>query len=194
MPESVQANVFNVKSIVFSVITEDTKTSYKYKAIKTFGAPMQVQFTPRFASGPLYGGGQMTENLNMLIGGTLKVEVNKVPIEIRAEIMNHLYTDGVLTEKHGDRPVEIAIGYELDETEDNRELVWLYNCKATPFGKNVQQKTENITYATDTIDFNVLPRKLDGHIRAYGDTANSTFTTTMADEFLETIPGGTVAA
>lgn len=189
---SVKANRFNIKKIVYALISKDDTTAYNYGTIKTLGAIMSAQFTPSYAEAPLYGGGIITDRVSKLTGGTLKVEVNKIPIENRAEIYGHTYASGVLTITKDDQAEDIAIGYEIEQTSSKRELVWLFKCKAKPFGNNNQQSTNSINYSTDTIDFDVMAREYDGKIKADGDTANADFTDALATVFLDTIPGGTL--
>jgi phi13 family phage major tail protein len=188
---SVKANRFNVSKIVYAVITKDDSTGYVYGPVKKFGDPMQVQLTPEFASGKLYGGGVKKEDITKLTGAALKVDVNKVPIEVRAEIYGHAYTDGVLTENKDDQAVDIAIGYEMEQTGDNLEQVWLLKGKAKPFGSTVQQSTDNINFSTDSIDIGFMPTEYTGDIKKDADTANADFTAEDATTFLTTIPGGT---
>ncbi|MDF2609047.1 MAG: phi13 family phage major tail protein [Lachnospiraceae bacterium] len=192
MSASVKANRFNVSRIVYSVISKDDETAYNYGPIKKFGDPMTVQLTPSYASGKLYGGGVVTEDHTKITGIALKVDVNKVPIEVRAEIGGHDYTDGVLTTNKKDQPKEIAIGYEVEQTGDNVEVVWLLKGKAKPFGNSVQQTTDNINYSTDSIDIGFMPTVFTGDIKKDGDTANEAFTAVVAAAFLDTIPGGTL--
>lgn len=192
MTPSTKANRFNVSKIVYSVLSKDDATGYVFGPIKKFGDPMTVQLTPSFATGKLYGGGVVKEDMSKLTGAALKVDVNKVPIEVRAEIYGHDYTSGVLTTNASDQAKDIAIGYEVEQTGDNVELVWLLKGKAKPFGSNVQQSEENIKYSTDSIDIGFMPRDFNGDIKKDGDTSNADFTAEMATAFLLTIPGGTL--
>lgn len=192
MPKSVKANRFNVKKIVFATITKDDATAYEYDPIEEFGKPMQIQLTPTVVTGPLYGGGVKQEDMSRVTGYELQLDVNKIPIEVRAKILGHTYAGGVLTEKASDQPKDIAVGYEVEQTGNNRELVWFYKCKARPYAQTIQQSGENFNYSTDTITIGCMPREFDEKIKEFGDTANSDFTSEMADEFLNKIPGGTL--
>jgi phi13 family phage major tail protein len=194
MPNSVKANVFNVKRIVYTVISKDDSTAFNFGPIKAFGAPMQVQLTPSYASGTLYGGGVKTEDMSKITGVALKADVNKVPIEVRAEIYGHEYTAGELITHKDDQPKEIAIGYEMESTGDNQEFVWLFKGKAKPFAKTVQQTTDNINFSTDSIEIGFIPREHDGELKRDADTANPEFTSAVAAVYLDTVPGGTLVA
>lgn len=190
---SVQANRINVSKIVYTPITKDSATEYTNGVIKELGDVMQVSLTPSLASGTLYGKGAKTEDLAKLTGIELQVDLNKVPIEVRAELMGNTYADGVLTENKSDQAIDIAVGFEVEETGNNRELMWLYKGKVKPFANSVKQSEDNITFSTDTITIGFVPRALDGAIRAFGDTANADFTKVLADAFLTNVPGNTNA-
>lgn len=191
MGQSSKANRINVKNLKYAVITEDTATSYTTGDIKTFAKAMQVQITPTVATGTLYGDGAKQEDLAKLTGVTLQVDANKIPIEVKAEVNGNEYENGVLQENKDDQAQDIAVGFEVEQTNNKRELIWLYKGKVQPFANTVQQATDNINFSTDTLTINFIPRELDGNIRAIADTANAEFTEVMADAFLTKVPGST---
>ena len=188
---SVKANRFNVKRIVYAVISKDDKTAFTHGTIKDFAVPMQVQLTPTLATGQYYGGGAKTEDESRITGYELQLEVNKIFPEVRAEIFGHTYENGRVIVKTSDQPKDIAIGYEVDETGGHRELVWFYKGKARPFAQTVQQTTNSINYSSDTVTIGCMPREHDEKIMEFGDTANSDFSEEDAEAFLDEIPGGT---
>lgn len=191
MNKSSKANRINVKNLKYAVIIEDTETAFTIDEIKNFAKAMQVQITPTVATGTLYGDGAKQEDLAKLTGVTLQVDVNKVPIEVKADIQGNEYEDGVLTESKDDQAKNIVFGFEVEQTENKRELMWLFKGKVQPFANTVQQSSDNINFSTDTLTINFIPRELDGAIRAFGDTANADFTEAMADAFLTKVPGST---
>lgn len=191
MGQSSKANRINVKNLKYTVIIEDTETSFTTGEIKNFAKAMQVQITPTVATGTLYGDGAKQEDLAKLTGVTLQVDANKIPIEVKAEVNGNKYENGVLQENKDDQAKDIAVGFEVEQTNNKRELIWLYKGKVQPFANTVQQATDNINFSTDTLTINFIPRELDGNIRAIGDTANAEFTEVMADAFLTKVPGST---
>jgi phi13 family phage major tail protein len=191
MPQSAQANRINVSKIVYAPVLKDTSTEYTHGTVKDLGAVMQVQLTPSLAAGVLFGRGVKTEDLAKLTGVELQVDLNKVPIEVRAELMGNTYENGVLSEGKSDQAINIAVGFEVEETDDHRELMWLYKGKVKPFANTVKQSEDNITFSTDTITIGFVPRALDGKIRSFGDTANADFTEEAANTFLDSVPGNT---
>ncbi len=91
---------------------------------------MQVQLTPSLASGILYGEGAQSENIAKLNGIAAVLDVNKIAIEDRAEILGHKYENGILIEKAGDEAPFLAVGFEVEGTNKCNELVWLLKGRA----------------------------------------------------------------
>ncbi len=185
---SVKANRFNITKSVYALVTKDDSTGFTCGAVKKFGDPMTVVFTPVYASGIMYGGGVKTEDTTKMTGAQVKMEVNKILIETRADILGNTYASGILKENKNDQPKEFAFGYEIEQSNGKKEYVWLFKCKAKPFAESVEQTTDNMKFASDTIDIAVMPRTFDGDIRHKADTANPDFTDIVAATYLSTVP------
>lgn len=192
MSGSAKANRFNIKRSVYAVITKDDATGVTCGKVEKFGDPMQVQLTPTYATGVLYGAGVKKEDMTKITGITMKFDVNKILIETRAVIGGHKYEDGILTEHKDDQAPDIAFGYEVEETGNHSEYVWLFKGKAKPIGSTVQQSTDNINFSTDSIDIGFIIREFDGKLKDSADTANASFTAEKAATYLDTVPGATL--
>ena len=164
MNKSKKANRINVKNVVYAVLLDDTAEGAAYGEVRPLSPAMQVQITPSLATGVLYGNGAQQENIAKLTGIAMVLDVNKVPIEERAVILGHEYTNGVLVEKDGDEAPYIAVGYQVDETNKSVELIWLLKGRAQPFNSTVQQSSDSINFSTDSININFLPRDYDGSL------------------------------
>ena len=176
MNKSKKANRINVKNVVYAVLLDDTAEGAAYGEVRPLSPAMQVQITPSLATGVLYGNGAQQENIAKLTGIAMVLDVNKVPIEERAVILGHEYTNGVLVEKDGDEAPYIAVGYQVDETNKSVELIWLLKGRAQPFNSTVQQSSDSINFSTDSININFLPRDYDGSLRYFADSANEDLT------------------
>ena len=75
--------------MVYALLTSDTAAGTEYGEVKPLGKAMQVQLTPSLASGVLYGEGAQSENIAKLNGIAAVLDVNKIAIEDRAEILGH---------------------------------------------------------------------------------------------------------
>lgn len=192
MPQSKETVRFNVKKAVYAIVLNDTSAKFEHGPIKDFGPIKQMQFTPTVATGTEYGRGVKMVDISILTGGELVIDLVKLAPEIRSEIFNLDYSTGVISESVGIQPNNVAIGIEVEQTEGCRELCWFFKGKPRFGSQTVQQTTDNFNFSNDTVTLGLVQRNYDGKLRAYGDTANADFTSTAADAFLSTIPGGTL--
>lgn len=185
---SVKSNRINIKKPVYCLLTTDTPSGTTYGAVKPFGEPMQVQITPQMSTGVLYGGGKKQEDIGKIKGYAVAFDVNKLFSEVKAEIMGHTVTDGVVIVKDGDEAPYLAFGYEVEQTNGTKEQIWFLKGRAQPANQTIQQSADNINFSTDSITMNFIPRDSDERISWFGDTANSSYTSTQADAFFATGP------
>jgi len=189
MAEVKKANRINVKNMVYSIVMKDDLESIEYGPIKSFAKAMQIQVTPSVATGTLYGDGVKQEAIGKLTGLTVVADINKLPINVRTEILGIEYVDGVATEKAGDEPKEIALGYMVEQTGNTAEYIWLLKGRPQPYASTVQQQDDNIKFSTDSVTIEFVPREHDTEIRKFADSADSDFTKEKQDNWFKTVPG-----
>lgn len=173
--KSKKSNRINIARPVYCLVISDNESGTEYGDVKNLGKAMQVQITATVSTGVLYGDGAQEENIGKLVALSLALDVNKLFIETKAEILGNQYKDGVLVEKKGDEAPDIAVGYEIEQTGGTKEQVWLLKGKAKPINQTVQQSTESMSFSTDSITIDFVPRESDGQIRYYADTANADY-------------------
>ena len=188
MNGSAKSYRINITNPVYALLEKDTAEEVVYGSVKSLGEAMQVQLTPSVATGKLYGNGVVKEDISKLKGIAMAFDATKISIEDRAAIQGHRYENGVMVEKDGDEAPYLAFGYKIEGTNKKDEYVWLLKGRATPMNETHKQSEDNITFSTDTMYINFIPREKDKEIRYYADSANSTFTTTQADGWFETGP------
>ncbi len=185
---SKKSNRINIARPVYSLILTDTAEGTTYGPVKPLGKAMQVQLTPQVATAVLYGDGSKEEDIGKMKGIAAAVDVNKLYAETRAEIMGNTMVDGVVIEKDGDEPPYIALGFEVEQTGNTKEQVWLLKGRAQPANQTIQQSTDNMNFSTDSVTINFIPRESDKQIRFYADTANSEYTEAQATAFFAAGP------
>lgn len=186
--KSKKANRINIENPVYCKLLTDEVGNTTYGEVKPLSPAMQIQVTASLASGVLYGNGVQEENIAKLTGLTVVLDVNKISIEDRAEILGNKFENGVLGEVAGDEAPYIALGYEVPETNGCKELIWLLKGRAQPYNSNVQQSTDNINFSTDSITINFIPRTSDKRLRFFGDTANADLTEQQIQKWFTTGP------
>lgn len=186
--KSGKSNRINVKNLKYCLLTTDDSTGTTYGEVKGFGKAMQIQLTPSVSKGELYGEGVKEEDVSILNGIAVVVDVNKVFAEVRAEICGNTFEDGVVVEAAGDEPPYIALGYEVEQTGGKSEFVWLLKGQAQPINSTNKQSEGNITFSTDSVTINFIPRESDKWLRFFGDAANPDFTDAQAAKWFTTGP------
>ena len=178
----------NITNPVYALLTGDTSEGVTYGEVKPLGEAMQVQLTPSVATGKLHGNGVVKEDISKLKGIAMAFDATKIPIEDKAVIQGHQYKDGVMVEKAGDEAPYIAFGYKVEGTNKKDEYVWLLKGRATPMNETNKQSEDNITFSTDTVNINFIPREKDKEIRYFADSANEAFKAEQAENWFKTGP------
>ena len=188
MSGSAKSYRINITNPVYALLTSDTKEKVEYGEVKPLGEAMQIQLTPSVATGKLYGNGVPKEDISKLKGIAMAFDATKISIEDRSVIQGHKFENGVMVEKAGDEAPYIAFGYEVEGTNKKNEYVWLLKGRAAPMNETHKQSEDNITFSTDTVNINFIPREKDKEIRYFADSANAAFTDAQAEAWFKTGP------
>ena len=183
----------NVKNPVYCKLTSDSLSGVSYGSVTSLGEAMQIQMTAVSSSGQLYGDGSIVDSSSKLSGLTVVFDATKLPIEVKADIYNYTYTNGVAQVKAGEQANYIALGYEVEQTTGDSEYVWLLKGRPQPLNENVQQSEGNITYSTDQMTIDFVRRIYDDMLEYYADAANADFTAAQAAAWFTTGPTSPVA-
>lgn len=178
----------NITNPVYALLTADAKDAVTYGEVKPLGEAMQVQLTPSVATGKLHGNGVVKEDISKLKGIAMAFDATKIPIEDRAIIQGHQYKNGVMVEKDGDEAPYLAFGYMVEGTNGKAEYVWMLKGRSAPMNETHKQSEDNITFSTDTVNINFIPREKDKEIRYFADSANADFTAAQAEAWFKTGP------
>ena len=173
MPKGYRINVKNLK---FALVTINSEEAYEIGEVKKVPGLMALDFTPIMATGQLFGDGELAEDMARLTGATVKIDANKVPIDIRAMITGSTYKEGILDIATTDVPPEIAVYGETEASNGTKEQLWFLCGKVQPFGISGKQQEGNISYSTDTLTIGCKPRKIDHKVVRYADTENDGIT------------------
>lgn len=173
----------NCENAGYALVSANTSAAYTVSTKKPVAGLMTADIAFSLASGTLYGDGTIKENIGQITGATLTVELNKLDIDARAELMGHSYSNGILDVKAGDTPPEIAFYFEMPSSKGTKEQIWLLVGKAQPSNIAGNQRTENINFTTDSMTINFVANEKDKIVMRLADTADSAFTTASSTSF-----------
>lgn len=194
MKKSTTTYRINIKEPVYAEVLSDENEGTTYGEVKSLGEAQQAQVTASVASGQLYGNGAIVDSSAMLTGLSMVLSTTKIPIEAQVDIYNYEVKDGVVQVKAGTKPKYIAVGYEVEQTNGSRELVWLLKGRPQPLNSDVKQSEGNINYSTDSITIDFVRRKSDGMLKFFADEANPELTKAQADTWFKEGPAKPISA
>lgn len=170
---SAKSNRINVKNLVYCLLTSDDASGVEYGDVKPLAKAMKVEVTPSQATGVLYGDGVQQENIAKITGLAASIEANKIPIEDKAAIQGHKYENGVMIIGKDDQAPYVALGYQIEGTNNYSEYVWLLKGRVQEGKQNGSQATDKINFTTDNMTINFIPREYDGYMEFTGDSSNA---------------------
>lgn len=173
----------NVRNAAYALVSKNTKTEYAIGSKVLLPELRSIELSASLSTGSLYGDGSKVEDTAKLTGVTCNIAINKLSIEARAALQGSEIVGGVMTVKDTDVAPEVALYFETEETDGNKEQIWLLVGKAQPISLNGTQKEDNITYSTDSLVIGCVPRKKDGVFFKMGDTELDTFSSTISTAF-----------
>lgn len=169
-------NRINVRNAKVAIVTTNTKEEYLLDSAMELPGLMNIDLAITMATGTLYGDGVKKSDQSKVTGATLKIGVNKIPIEVRARITGASFTNGILDVSTDDQAPKIAFYGETEEDDGEKEQLWLLCGEAQPIGLAGKQAEGNINFSTDELTINFTPREKDKKVLRLADTANESFT------------------
>lgn len=174
----------NVKNCKRASVTADSSSAY------TIGTPVdmptlrnvEIAFTS--ASGTLYGDGEKVSEVSLVNGATLQFGIDKLTQADKVALLGiSKDAKGVTSYKTTDKPPKVAIYFEVEHDDGGYEAVWLLSGKAQPIGVTAQQREDNITFSTETVNMTFVRRELDKTVMKMADTDDADFTTANQTAF-----------
>lgn len=163
------------------------------EGVITFGAPehiigaMQIGRNPQISSGQLYGDGKVTHETSKKVKYELSVELNKLPTTWRRYMEGVTAVDGVESGKSSDQPQPFAIGWEVEKTGSEKELIWFLYCLANPVQENIRQSEDNVNYSTDTLTISALENDNLDRFYTLIDSEDEAITPKMITDFFKKV-------
>jgi phi13 family phage major tail protein len=149
---------------------------------------MSLKISPQLVEAKMYGDGIVRRQQSKIETYNVELELNKIPIEDRAGMLGQTCVKGVVEEGISDEAPDIAIGYEIEGDESSSEYVWLYKGKMAPLEDATQQKTDKLTYQSQTAKLTFVPREYDGKTKKYADSTGTGYEATTGSTWFNAVP------
>lgn len=176
----------NVKNVHLAEITEIDGTL-------TFGTPelitgaMELSRNPQISTGQLYGDGKVAHKSNKKGAYEIVLNHNKIPVRWRRWMEGTTVSNGVESGASSDVPKPFAIGWEVEKTAGDKELIWFLYCIANPIQDTVRQSEDNINYSTDSVTITALEHDSLERFYTFIDTEDEEVTPEMVENFFNKV-------
>lgn len=178
----------NIKNAAYALLTKDDATGTTYSAVKFLPELRSIKMSPNVVSGSIYGDGVKKDLQSMIESVDVNVEINKIPLENRAEMLGIAYDKGVINEKGTESAPYIAFGFEIEHDDKKSEFIWLVKGKIEPISDDLKQREGKFEYSTQSAKFTFIPRVKDGMLRKMADSGATDFVATVATNWFTAVP------
>jgi phi13 family phage major tail protein len=177
----------NVKNVHLAEITKSPEGAITHSTPEHVAGAMEIGKVPQLATGQLYGDGKISKETSRKIKYQITVSLNKLPTKWRRYMEGVTTTNGVEIGTSKDEPKEFAIGWEVEKTGGQKELIWFIYCLAEPIQEQNRQSEENINYSTDSITISALEDDSLERFYTMIDTEDEEITPEMIENFFKKV-------
>lgn len=177
----------NVHNVYMAEITESPGGELTFGKPEHIIGAMEVSRTPNIATGQLYGDGKVAHSTSKKTSYEISLQQNAIPSKWRRYMEGTTYNNGIESGSSKDQPKPFAIGWEIEKTEDQKELIWFLYCKANPLEQTVQQSDDNINYSTDSVTITATEHDSLGRYYTFIDTEDENVTPEMVTNFFKKV-------
>ncbi len=177
----------NVKNVHLAEVVEDPEGALTFGTPEQVAGAMEMSRTPQLSKGQLYGDGKVVHQTSRKIAYQINANLNKLPTKWRRYMEGVTVTSGVESGTSNDEPQPFAIGWEVEKTGEQKELIWFLYCIAEPVQQTDKQSEENINYSTDTATITALENDDLGRYYTMIDSEDEDITTDMIANFFKQV-------
>jgi phi13 family phage major tail protein len=178
----------NIKRLYYALLTLDDETTTTYSTPKALEKIMSIKMSPKVIEGKLYGDGIVQDQTSRIDTIDVDIDLNKLPLKIRAELLGNTYDKGTSEETYTDSAPDLALGFEIEKSNGKSEYVWLYKGKMVNPEDDLKQTEGKIDYQSQKTKFTFVPRISDGKLRKFADSEETDFLPETATNWFTAVP------
>lgn len=176
----------NVKNVHLAEITE-TDGNLTFGTPELIAGAMEVSRNPQISTGQLYGDGKVAHKATKKSAYEITISHNKIPAKWRRWMEGTTVVNGVESGTSSDEPKPFAIGWEVEKTGGEKELIWFLYCFANPIQDTTRQSEDNINYSTDSVTITALEHDSLGRFYTLIDTEDEEVTAEKVQNFFKKV-------
>lgn len=177
----------NVRNVHLAEITESPEGDITHGTPEHVVGAMEFGKVPQLSKGQLYGDGKITHSTSRKIAYQITANLNKLSTKWRRYMEGVTVVGGVESGTSKDDPKPFAIGWEVEKTGNEKELIWFLYSLAEPIQETTRQSEDNINYSTDTVTITALEDDNLGRFYTMIDTEDEEITPEMVANFFKQV-------
>ncbi|CAK7084170.1 major tail protein [Tissierella sp.] len=177
----------NVQNVHLAEVIESPEGVLSFTAPEHVAGAMEFGKVPQIAKGQLYGDGKITHSNTKKVAYQITANLNKLPTKWRRYMEGVQVNNGVESGTSKDDPKPFAIGWEVEKTGNQKEMIWFLYCLAEPIQETTRQSEDNINYSTDNVTITALEDDNLERFYTFIDTEDEEITTEMAENFFKKV-------
>lgn len=177
----------NVRNVHLAEVVESEGGEISFSEPEHVAGAMEMSRNPQLATGQLYGDGKITHSTSRKIAYQVIANLNKLPTKWRRYMEGVQVNQGVESGTSKDDPKPFAIGWEVEKTGDQKEMIWFLFCLAEPIQETTRQSEDNINYSTDSATITALEDDGLGRFYTMIDSEDEEITEDMLKDFFKKV-------
>ncbi len=166
----------SLRNIHYALLTSDTAAGITYGKPEPLVGAVSAKVSPSSNQEKLWADDGPHDVASTLGDITLEMELATLPLKAQATLLDHSYTDGVLTMKDTDEPPYVAIGFMSQPGPNRFRFVWLYKGKFQLLEDEYATATDSAAWRVPKLSASFVKREHDGLWQAIADSGDAGFT------------------
>lgn len=186
-----------LRGLCYAPLTADTASTLSYGAIVSLadaiqGAKISVNGNDIYS----YADDHMVDTDFVFDSCEIELNLRDLPIETQGIWLGQTVSNGVLTAKSTDAPIELALGFYRVKSDGKKQYFWFTKGKAAAPSIDAKTKDNKPDYQYDTVKLTFMPRTHDDCWMMWADEDGTGYVAATGTNWftINQLTGDTIAA
>jgi phi13 family phage major tail protein len=165
-----------LRDVHYAILTTDDENGVAYAAPVKIAGAIQANINPNPLHEVLFADDGPMETSSTIGDIALELNMAEISAAVKAALLGHDFSDGVLTKKSTDISTSVAIGFKALKSNGNYKFIWLLKGKFSPSTDEYGTKKDTIEFQTPSLEGSFVRRDFDNAYEINGDEDDESFT------------------
>ena len=169
-------SLVGLNKLHYAKLTKDDSTGVTYSTVTRIVGAIEADIEYQTNATTLYADDKAFAVATASGDIKLSLNVEDLPLDIRADLLGHTVKNGVMEIKGGDEPPYVAVLYESQKRDGSIRYMKLLKGKFQEPNDSAKTKTDTPEFTTPTIEGTFVNREYDGISVKMADSGIAAFT------------------